>query len=248
MECFIVLPEDVDLARNELMLRGEEAHHAIRSLRLHAGDELLATNLIGACYQCRIEHSIGGMLTCSIEQVLPNFGEPKMDVLLIAAIISQPARWEFLLEKATELGVKAIEAIQTERTEPFHPRLERSKKILRAAVKQTKRAWMPALIFAKDGSQEILFRDAMASAQAEGRTIIVLHEEAPPAHSIVNAIASAIGQLLAIVVGPEGGFTTEEVRLAKSEFSAHIVSLGPRRLRAETASLAALSIAMSHQR
>ena len=249
MECFIVLPSDVDLERRELILRGDEAHHAIRSLRLRAGDVLMATNLIGACYRSRVEHAAPGTLVCSIEETLPNFCESNRDVLLIPAMISHAARWEFLLEKATELGVKAVQPVLTERTERVHFRRDRSEKILRAAVKQTKRAWMPAIKSTPSAAEESFhelatLREALASASAEGRTIFFLHEAAVKPASLVRAMIWDSAKSLAIAVGPEGGFTEDEVGMAREEFGARVVSLGPRRLRAETASIAALAIIM----
>jgi 16S rRNA (uracil1498-N3)-methyltransferase len=250
MECFIVLPSDVNVERRELVLRAEEAHHAIRSLRLRAGDALMATNLIGTCYGCRVEHPAAGTLVCSIEELLPNYNEPERDVLLIPAVISQPARWEFLIEKATELGVKAMQPVLTERTERVHFRRDRSEKILRAAVKQTKRARLPAIkttLSAGDTKAVNLasLREALAGANAEGRAIFFLHEVASEEDSLSNALIGESKKSLAIVVGPEGGFTEEEVRMAREEFGARIVSLGSRRLRAETAAIAALAIVMA---
>src|SRR3954470_23740432 len=101
MECLVVRPEDVDRESMRLFLRDDEAHHALKSLRLKAGDELLATDLMGTCYRCKVNGSDPSELTCSIEEVLPEYGEPARDVVLIQALIAQPARWEFLLEKAT---------------------------------------------------------------------------------------------------------------------------------------------------
>src|ERR1051325_208757 len=144
MECFIVSPADVD--GSVLTLHGEEAHHAVKSLRLREGDELLATNLEGICYECRVASSDASSVTCTIEQFLPEYGEPQKDIMLIQSMIAQPARWEFLLEKATELGVTQIQPVVTERTEQRHLRLDRADRVLRAAVKQTKRARMPQLL------------------------------------------------------------------------------------------------------
>ena len=250
MECFIVLPSDVDLEHGELIIRGEEAHHAIRSLRLRTGDALMATNLIGTCYRARVEQAAVGSLVCSLEEILPNFSEADRDVLLLPAMISQPARWDFLLEKSTELGVMAIQPVLTERTERGHFRRDRSEKILRAAVKQTKRAWMPAIKSSLSGVETssaklASLREALASASAEGRSIFLLHEAADETASLVRAMIWESAKSIAIAVGPEGGFTEEEVRMAREEFGARVVSLGPRRLRAETAAIAALAIVMA---
>ncbi len=237
MECFIVEPADIDLEQRQLLLRGDEAHHAIRSLRLISGDELLATDLIGTCYHCRLSSSDKQEAICTIDKVLPNFGEPSRDVLLIQALISQPARWEFLLEKATELGVKAIQPIATERTERASFKLDRSERILRAAVKQTKRACLPMLTNSLSS-----LREALSSALNQGRKVILLHEEAEVTNSLHHCMSALENVSLAIVVGPEGGFTNEEVQMARDKFGAEIASLGPRRLRAETAAIAALAI------
>ena len=234
MECLIVRPEDVDRDTSTLLLRDVEAHHAVRSLRLRTGDELLASDLAGTCYRCSISDIHDSTVQCSIDEALPGYGEPTSDILLIQALISQPARWEFLLEKATELGVRAIQPVTTERTERSDFKQERSERILRAAVKQTKRARMPQL------REVVDLKTALSSAVKEGRSIALLHEEAPGHQKLVAK------EFAAIVVGPEGGFTDAEVEMARSQFGATVVSLGPRRLRAETAALAALAVAIDH--
>jgi 16S rRNA (uracil1498-N3)-methyltransferase len=235
MECFIVLPSDVSLDARSLTLRGEEAHHALRSLRLRPGEALLATDLEGTCYECRLTGEEDKSALCSIERVLPNFGEPQRDVLLIQGMIAQPARWEFLLEKATELGVTAIQPMVTERTEQRHIRFDRSDRVLRAAVKQTKRSRLPKLIVS-DMGELLSLEEALTSAKLQGREIILLHDAAEEPLGASAAAASAI------VVGPEGGFTNEEIVLARDRFGARLASLGSRRLRAETAAIAALAI------
>ena len=239
MECFIVVPSDIDRESWHLTLRDGEAHHAVRSLRLHVGDELLASDLVGSCYRCRIHEITSAVVTCTIEEVLPNFGESARKVTLLIAMLSQPARWEFVLEKSTELGVSEIYPLQTERTERLQLRRERSEKILRAALKQTKRARMPVLHNISD------YIEALSKSKKEDKTILLLHESTPVEHSLIRALEQGSEKSIAIAVGPEGGFSEEEVALARDTFGAKIVSLGTRRLRAETAAIAALAIAMS---
>jgi len=234
MECFIVAKENIDLERLELTLVGDEAHHATRSLRIKTGEEILATDISGTCYKCRVERADPGALTCSIEKILPNFGEPKRNVLLVQGLIAQPSRWEFLLEKATELGVRSIQPITTERTERENFNRERSKRILRAAVKQTKRAWLPEL------SELSSFSTALSEAIKEGRRVLLLHEAADSSSTLSRTMIAS-DESLAIIVGPEGGFSDSEVEMALKS-RAEIISLGPRRLRAETAAIAALAI------
>jgi 16S rRNA (uracil1498-N3)-methyltransferase len=234
MECFIVEKQNIDLERHTLVLTDDEAHHATRSLRTKPGEAILATDLAGICYLCRAEGADPGTLTCSIQEILPNFGEPKQNVLLIQGMIAQPSRWEFLLEKATELGVTAIQPITTERTERTSFNRERSDRILRVAVKQTKRARMPEL------RELSSFAEALSHVINNGRKLVLLHEAANSSSSIPRSWA-ADSKALAIAVGPEGGFSDSEVLMA-SNAGAEIISLGPRRLRAETAAIAALAI------
>jgi 16S rRNA (uracil1498-N3)-methyltransferase len=234
MECFIVEKGNIDLDRHTLVLVGDEAHHATRSLRIKQGKEILTTDLSGTCYLCRVMLADPITLTCSIEKILPNFGEPKRNILLIQGMIAQPSRWEFLLEKATELGVTVIQPITTERTERSNFNSDRSGRILRAAVKQTKRARMPEL------RELSSFSTALSDAHEAGRSMILFHEAAE------NSASDPVWELesyeqMAIVIGPEGGFSDSEVSIAIKS-GARIASLGPRRLRAETAAIAALAI------
>ena len=237
MECFIVEKKQIDLDRHTLVLVGDEAHHATRSLRIKQGEEILTTDLAGTCYRCRVEHADPGTLTCSIEKILPNFGEPKRNILLIQGMITQPSRWEFLLEKATELGVTTIQPVTTERTERESFNRERSERILRAAVKQTKRARMPEL------RELSSFGAALSDAIKKGQKVLLLHEAADSASTLSRSMLES--DSLAIIVGPEGGFSDFEVEMA-SKSGAGIISLGPRRLRAETAAIAALAILVDH--
>ena len=231
MECFIVSPADVD--DGVLILRGDEAHHAIKSLRLREGDELLATNLEGTCYECHVAASDAGSVTCTIDNALLEYGESAKDILLIQAMIAQPARWEFLLEKATELGATEIQPVVTERTEQRHLRMDRAERVLRAAVKQTKRARMPQV------PEMITLEEALQNAASDFREIIIFEEAAE------RPLAEVVGTRLALVIGPEGGLTSGEILMARERFGAQVASLGNRRLRAETAAIAALAIAGS---
>lgn len=248
MECFIVRPEDVDESQHTLILRGDEAHHATKSLRLRTGDALLATNLIGLCYQCRVVGAAAGILDCIIEEILPNFGESSRNITLIQGIVAQPARWEFLVEKATELGVTSIVPVITERTERAKINLERTDRIVDAAVKQTKRSKKPKIVLDESGSL-LDFNSALQHANDEGCTLILLHEsgyDRPLLNDVISERNSADNTRnevapITIVVGPEGGFSDEEVAHAR-EHGAIVASLGLRRLRAETAAIAALAL------
>lgn len=238
MECLIVDPSDV--SGTDLTLRGEEAHHAVRVLRLRVGDRFLATDLVGHVYDAHVLEirEVGrreAEVSAAIDRDLPEFGEPARQVDLMIGYLAQPARWEFLVEKATELGVHAIVPISAERVERREFKPDRTERILRAAVKQTKRARMPKL------GELSRLSEALEVAAQQGRALILLHESAPLQDRLIDAISTVSGPL-ALIVGPEGGFSDEEVREGIRQ-GAKVVSLGERRLRAETAAIAALTIA-----
>src|SRR5688572_17153228 len=116
MECLIVEAVDVDQASLLLIVRGEEAHHAARVLRLREGEQFIASDLKGTSYraECSGSRQIGKHeieVDAKILEVLPNYGEPAYEIELVIGFLSQPARWEFLLEKAVELGVTVIQPI-----------------------------------------------------------------------------------------------------------------------------------------
>jgi 16S rRNA (uracil1498-N3)-methyltransferase len=243
MECLIVEASNVNLADSLLTLAGEEAHHAAKVLRLRSGKEFLASDLSGICYRAEF---VGSRATgkhdvevdARILEVLPNHGEPAGEIELIIGFLSQPARWEFLLEKSVELGVTSILPIVTDRTEKRSPKLDRSERILKAALKQTKRSKLPHL-----GELSTLSA-ALSEAVKNGRTVYILHEAADPDSSLLRQLQQKNTLSLALVIGPEGGFSEEEIEEAV-RLGAKVASLGTRRLRAETAAIAALAIAQS---
>jgi 16S rRNA (uracil1498-N3)-methyltransferase len=243
MECLIVEKRDVDLDAMRLVLRGDEGHHAAKVLRLRTGEHFLATDLEGTSYRASYQgstqtgkHEIEVVAT--IEAVLPEHGESGQQIELVIGFLAQPARWEFLLEKATELGVSRVTPIASARTEKRVPKLDRSERILRAAVKQTKRSRMPEL------SELSTLSEALGSAAQEGRAVYILHEAASKDDLLMRKLQSVGARSVTLVIGPEGGFSDEEVSEAVS-LGAQVASLGERRLRAETAAIAALAIAQS---
>ena len=243
MECLIVEQADLDLADGTLFLRGEEAHHAAKVLRLREGEEFLASDTLGTSYRAAVtgheqmgKHEI--QVGARILEVLPGYGESELDVELVLGVLSQPSRWEFVIEKSVELGVTSIRPIVTERTEKRSPKLERSERILRAALKQSKRSTLPLL-----GELSTLSA-ALSEAVKQGRHVYILHEAASEDQGLLQQLQGNPPKSIALAVGPEGGFSDEEIDEA-IRLGAKVASLGSRRLRAETAAIAALAIAQS---
>ncbi len=244
MECFIVIESDIDQSSQSLVLRGEEAHHAIRVLRLREGENLLATTLHGFCYRAKLASSEQvskneWIAHCTIDEILPEYNEPSIDIQLIQGITQQQSKFEEITEKVTELGISSIVPIYTKRVEKRSINSSRLEKIIQSACKQSRRARMPKLYEAMN------FSEALINAKEEGRRIILLHESAPLSHSLSKAIGQEKTDKISLCIGPEGGFDEAEVLLATDEYGASAASLGKRRLRAETAAISAVAIAMA---
>src|ERR1043165_9913419 len=106
MECFIVDPADV--FGDRLVLRGDEAHHAARSLRMRVGETILATDLQGVCYSAVIRsiEEVGKreqVVEAEVIEHLVNFHEPSVELRLIQGILNQPSKFEEITERCSEL-------------------------------------------------------------------------------------------------------------------------------------------------
>ncbi len=214
-------------ARDECLIDGEEFSHLTHVMRRGVGDTIRIVDGAGTACDAIIEEIGGRRARCRITARWERLHEPAIHLTLGVAILKNGANFDFLVEKATELGVSAIVPLLTERTIPRHARKERWQKIALAAMKQSGRSVLPLV------SDPQSLEDFCAGAAA---TVVRLlpHEktERPPLREVLPAGTTPV----AAAIGPEGGFSEREVTLAVSAGFLP-VSLGPRRLRTETAAL-----------
>lgn len=228
-----------------LTLDEAQAHHVGAVLRLAAGDALRVFNAREGEWRARvIEKTKRGMRVLVEERLRAARACPDLDLLF--APVKRHAT-DLIVEKATELGVARIRPVLTQRTIAETVRVDRLALIAREAAEQTERFDAPeiaapvSLPRALDGwesARPLIFADEAGDdeAQAWGGT----QGRAPP---LAQALASVAGAAkLAVLIGPEGGFTPEERRLLRGLSHVIPVSLGPRILRAETAAIAALTL------
>jgi 16S rRNA (uracil1498-N3)-methyltransferase len=209
-------------------------------LRGEAGDEMTVVDGAGGWYRVEITHLAPEQVVGTIVEERENVGEPDVHVTVALGLLKKRSRFETFVEKAVELGVRRIVPLRTRRTERNSIREERLRSVMVAAMKQCRRSRLPEL--AAPRSPEGLVQETGVEMP------IVCHagKGAVPIHQAVFE-GGAVGSAL-VLVGPEGGFAQGEVERALSEGGTP-VSLGPRRLRAETAGLAALqSIVGVHAR
>ena len=232
----------------EIALDDAQARHVGTVLRLDVNDVLRVFNAADGEWRAVIAaKSKRGMSVRVVEQLRAARAVPDLDLLF--APVKRHAT-DLIVEKATELGVRRIRPVITQRTIAETVRLDRLHTIAREAAEQTERfdapeiaepASLPRILDGWDRARPLLYADEQgddASATWGGET-----GRAQPIGEALGVWASA--PRLALLVGPEGGFTIEERRMLRALAFVTPVSLGPRILRAETAAIAALSIIQS---
>lgn len=222
-----------DILQHKLMLNEEESKHCIQVLRHKQDDEIKLTDGKGGIYDARITDANARKCIFVITNAQPNYHKPAYDLLLAVAPTKNVARFEWFLEKATEIGATGIIPLITQRTERQNLRIERLEKILVSAMKQCVTAYLPTLYPATTFKQ--LMSNAKLLQQYPMRYLPHLNnDQQNPSQHLKNAYIPGNNALL--LVGPEGDFTTDEVKTALDKQFIPI-TLGKSRLRTETAAI-----------
>jgi 16S rRNA (uracil1498-N3)-methyltransferase len=215
-------------------ITGPEAHHLTRVLRVEPGQQFeISDNR--AVYLAEVESARKDLVSFSIREKVAS-AEPRVRTILLASLI-RFERFEGMLEKATELGVERVAPVQAERSEKgleqaAEKRIARWNRIVREASEQSRRARLAEI------DAPVVLAEAL-NIQA-GYRYALDEAEAPPLLRELPAQRLG-GDSVALLVGPEGGWTDRErEQIARAGWSG--VSLGAQILRAETAAIAALAI------
>ncbi len=204
--------------------------HCIQVLRMQAKDHLIITNGKGYVFEATIvEPHKKNTVVHIIKETYQAFKQPQHTIAI--APIKNNSRWEWFLEKATELGIHTIVPIITERTEKQYNKIERQQHILVAAMLQSQQVWLPKFV------EPISFKMLWEQVLPDQRFIAHCatgHKQ--PLQKIVDHTKNTL-----ILIGPEGDFTTNEIDAALQN-QCTAVSLGNNRLRTETAGVVAASI------
>jgi 16S rRNA (uracil1498-N3)-methyltransferase len=222
------------IQRGHAQITGQDAHHLTRVLRVEPGQKFEISDNHGV-YLAEVETARKDLVRFAILNQM-DAPEPMVQTALFAALIKFE-RFEWLLEKATELGVGAVTPVQTDRSEKglehaASKRLGRWNRIAREASEQSRRTRLPEI------ESPIRLEDALRCA--EGYRYALEEADAPPILSSLPDTQQPSDRV-ALLVGPEGGWTDRE-RAAIAAAGWSPVSLGQNILRAETAAIAALAI------
>jgi 16S rRNA (uracil1498-N3)-methyltransferase len=242
-------------------LTGPEAYHITKVLRYQPGQSLVLFDGKGGRFEAIIktieaDGSVCGALTGTLHGTEDR---KPADILLYQGLLKS-SHWDWVLEKGTELGVASFIPVTTPRTvvllheaERVKAKAERWARVVMAAAKQCGRAELPEV------REPVQFRDAIKAAAKEledepaqgPKALTLLAWEGLNGATACETIRLKLREAdqgrgaekltVNLFIGPEGGFTEEEVELAES-LGAVIFGLGPRTLRAETAALAAVSL------
>jgi 16S rRNA (uracil1498-N3)-methyltransferase len=225
MDYFYCPPDKISSA--SLTIDGEEFAHLVHVMRAKEGDEIRVVDGKGTAYDVRLGEIRKKMVEGTIYHVERDHHEPPVALTLAVGVLKNPSKFDFLVEKATELGVRTIIPMVTSRTLPHHAKGDRWQKLALAAMKQCGRSYLPEV------RDLTAFEDVVRSAADAGAKFIA-HEQPIDGARGVSPVGK--GTSVIVLVGPEGGFTDEEILRAKNEGFVPVY-LGERRLRTETAAI-----------
>lgn len=204
------------------------AKHALQVLRLQVNDTLTITDGKGNLHTATIVSASKKKGSVVIKQ--SNFTDvPKQQITLAVSLLKNHSRFEWLLEKATEIGIRQFIPLICERTEKQHYKADRFQNILISAMLQSRQVWLPEL------STPVETAFFFKKIAPPGKKLIAHCNEGDKKN--IRQFAESLN--ITIAIGPEGDFSLQETELAlQNGFEA--IHLGPNRLRTETAALTSL--------
>ena len=241
-------------AANQVELPAEEATHALRVLRLKGGDEIFLMDGEGSFFRAEVTAASSKRCLYEIKEEMPQQRAWKGHIHLAIAPTKMMERIEWMAEKATEIGFDELSFLNCQFSERKVVKTPRIDKIVISAVKQSHKAWKPVV------NELVSFKEFIQTPRPGRKFICHCYEEvekkdffteisgilneAPAASESSDAAVSESPDAadITVLVGPEGDFSIDEVRLAL-ENGYESVSLGTSRLRTETAGLVAVHMA-----
>jgi 16S rRNA (uracil1498-N3)-methyltransferase len=224
---FFVPPDSV--SEEQIEISGEEAHHALRVLRVRKGEAITVADGTGRVYEAVVE-GVSDVVVAAVRRSYA-VSQPPPRITVFQAL-TKSDRFELVVEKATELGVSSIVPFEAARSVVRWDERKKTKAVQRwrsialAAAKQSKAPKVPKVGEVESG----------VGAAAGCDPVLVLHEGA--ARKLREALPSDPPDRLSLVIGPEGGLEDAELELFSDD---SVVSLGPQVFRTETAGLVAAS-------
>ena len=213
----------------------DDSKHLIQVLRYGIGDVVAVSDTTGCTYETRIHHIENGVVTLETVKVIEEAAEG-MEVYLCAGLLKGD-KYEWVLQKATELNVSGIYPLMMDhcviklKTDKWPDKAKRWEKIMEEGAKQCGRSVLPVLHSPT----------SLKEMKREPEDLWIVPYENEEDGSLQKALQSFTGRRIFIFIGPEGGFSKEEITHLRAEQGVEI-TLGKNILRAETAAITALAI------
>jgi len=233
MHRFFAVPEN----EYGFIIKGDDAKHISKVLRLNIGSEIIVCDGKGTDYLCKIDDIEKNHVHAAIISKEKNTAEPDTSITLFQGV-PKAGKMEYIVQKCTELGVFGFVPVNFKRSVSKmenKSKIERLNKVAEEASKQSGRGIVPKVKDQMDFTE-------MLKELSEFKTIIVPYE-AEDYLSLKKALSRDESRNIAVVIGPEGGFDEEEIEALK-KIGANIVTLGKRILRTETAGMATIAMIM----
>lgn len=211
------------------VLTEEESTHCIAVLRYKEGQSITLTDGKGSFYEGTIERIAKKQITIAIKKIREVSGDRKYRLHIAIAPTKNIERFEWFLEKATEIGIDIITPLITDNSERKVIRVDRLEKIIIAAMKQSVKAYLPKL-------NPLTYFNEFVDGNYQGNQLLIAH--CTEINRVLLQKVCIPGNDAIILIGPEGDFSPEEIQKAnKNGYTS--ISLGNSRLRTETAGVVA---------
>lgn len=214
----------------------EESAHCVRVLRHREGDNVCVIDGAGTMYECVLSQASPKAAVARIEKANPGWGSHPYGLEMAVCPTKNIDRYEWFVEKATEVGTDRFVPVIGDHSERKVLKTERLRRIVLSAAKQSLKAAVPEI------SEPLTVKEfiaAVADTSALKMIACCFEDEGYPRTSVMQALSGTDKREYIVLIGPEGDFSREEVRLA-TEAGFIPVHLGESRLRTETAALAAV--------
>lgn len=240
MQRYFVNPEQLN--KDRVNITGDDVHHISKVMRYKAGDKIICSNGNGIDVIAEIKEITAQQVECVVVSTIEESNEAKVNITL-AQSLPKADKMELIIQKGTEVGVSSFIPFVSQRTvvqlneKKEQKKLERWHKIAKEAAEQAHRSIVPE-IYSVLSWKELLIR-------FKQETTLIAYEKETSTALYQMVEENSQHKSFLIVIGPEGGFTEEEIKQAE-EAGAISISLGKRILRAETAGIVAAANIIYH--